>query len=141
MVYMRRVLFKTSGPLRETTSVDEWLYNGGPYELIVLHFLVGVACYMCREWELSFRLGMHIWIIVAYSIPVATATAIFLIYSSGQGSFFDGIVGVFGGSLFSVTHGSLVTSNLIRETTKIEFANEGYRFGQQEETCNIVVAY
>ncbi|MFQ6625054.1 hypothetical protein Gotur_003238 [Gossypium turneri] len=62
MVYMRRVLFKTSGPLRETTSIDEWLYNGGPYELIVLHFLVGVACYMCREWELSFCLGMHLWI-------------------------------------------------------------------------------
>ncbi|MBA0752995.1 hypothetical protein Gogos_021570, partial [Gossypium gossypioides] len=96
---------------------------------------------MCREWELSFRLGMHLWIIVAYSIPVATATAIFLIHSSGQGSFSDGIVGAFGGSLFSVTHGSLVTSNLIRETTKIEFANEGYRFGQQEETYNIVVAY
>ncbi|KAF9606290.1 hypothetical protein IFM89_024293 [Coptis chinensis] len=30
----------------EATSVDEWLYNGGPYELILLHFLLGVACYM-----------------------------------------------------------------------------------------------
>ncbi|KAJ4822733.1 hypothetical protein Tsubulata_006989, partial [Turnera subulata] len=43
-------------PIWEATSVDEWLYNGGPYELIVLHFLLGVACYMGREWELSFRL-------------------------------------------------------------------------------------
>jgi len=34
-------------------SVDEWLYNGGPYQLIVLHFLAGVAAYMGREWELS----------------------------------------------------------------------------------------
>ncbi|MBA0644678.1 hypothetical protein Goklo_028808 [Gossypium klotzschianum] len=52
---------------------------------------------MSREWELSFRLGMHLWIIVAYSIPVATATAIFLIYSSGQGSFSDGMtLGIFG---------------------------------------------
>ncbi|KAJ6861731.1 hypothetical protein NC651_037717 [Populus alba x Populus x berolinensis] len=33
----------------EVTSVDEWLYNDGPYELIVLHFLLGVACYMGRE--------------------------------------------------------------------------------------------
>ncbi|KAG0488383.1 hypothetical protein HPP92_007194 [Vanilla planifolia] len=44
-------------PIWEAASVDEWLYNGGPYELIVLHFLLGVACYMGREWELSFRLG------------------------------------------------------------------------------------
>jgi hypothetical protein len=44
-------------PIWEAASVDEWLYNGGPYELIVLHFLLGVGCYMGREWELSFRLG------------------------------------------------------------------------------------
>jgi photosystem II P680 reaction center D1 protein len=43
----------------EAVSVDEWLYNGGPYELIVPHFLLGVACYMGREWELSFCLGMR----------------------------------------------------------------------------------
>ncbi|KAI3797685.1 hypothetical protein L1987_32948 [Smallanthus sonchifolius] len=42
-------------PIWEAASVDEWLYNGGPYELIVLYFLLGVACYMGREWELSFR--------------------------------------------------------------------------------------
>uniref|UniRef100_A0A1Y3BTG4 Putative photosynthetic reaction centre, L/M n=1 Tax=Helianthus annuus TaxID=4232 RepID=A0A1Y3BTG4_HELAN len=67
-------------PIWEAASVDEWLYNGGPYELIVLHFLLGVACYMGREWELSFRLGMRPWIAVAYSAPVAAATAVFLIY-------------------------------------------------------------
>jgi photosystem II P680 reaction center D1 protein len=30
-------------PIWEAASGDEWLYNGGPYELIVLHFLLGVA--------------------------------------------------------------------------------------------------
>nr|VDD65215.1 unnamed protein product [Brassica oleracea] len=75
-------------PDLEAASVDEWLYNGGPYELIVLHFLLGVACYMGREWELGFRLGMRPWIAVAYSAPVAAATAVFLIYPIGQGSFF-----------------------------------------------------
>ncbi|KAJ4733114.1 Photosystem II protein D1 [Rhynchospora pubera] len=120
-------------PIWEAASVDEWLYNGGPYELIVLHFLLGVACYMGREWELSFRLGMRPWIAVAYSAPVAAATAVFLIYPIGQGSFSDGVAGVFGGSLFSAMHGSLVTSSLIRETTENESANEGYRFGQEEE--------
>ncbi|KAG1362556.1 Photosystem II protein D1 [Cocos nucifera] len=93
-------------PIWEAASVDEWLYNGGPYELIVLHFLLGVACYMGREWELSFRLGMRPWIAVAYSAPVAAATAVFLIYPIGQGSFSD-----------------------------------GYRFGQEEETYNIVAAH
>jgi photosystem II P680 reaction center D1 protein len=38
-------------------------------------------------------------------------------------------------------HGSLVTSSLIRETTENESANEGYRFGQEEETYNIVAAF
>ncbi|KAJ0780924.1 putative photosystem II [Helianthus annuus] len=200
-------------PIWEAASVDEWLYNGGPYELIVLHFLLGVACYMGREWELSFRLGMRPWIVVAYSAPVAAATAVFLIYPIGQGSFSDGmplgisgtfnfmivfqaehnilmhpfhmlgVAGVFGGSLFSAMHGSLVTFSLIRETTETynivaahgyfgrlifqyasfnnsrslhfflaawpvvgiwlenESANEGYRFGQEEETYNIVAAH
>ncbi|KAL3538023.1 hypothetical protein ACH5RR_001389 [Cinchona calisaya] len=121
-------------PIWEAASVDEWLYNGGSYELIVLHFLLGVACYMGREWELSFRLGMRPWISVAYLAPVVDATAVFLIYPIGQGSFSDGVplrisctfnfmivfqaehnilmhpfhmlgvAGVFGGSLFSATN-------------------------------------
>jgi hypothetical protein len=46
---------------------------------------------MGREWEVSFRLGMRPWIAVAYSAPVAAATAVFLIYPIGQGSFSDGM--------------------------------------------------
>ncbi|PHU13946.1 Photosystem II protein D1 [Capsicum chinense] len=109
---------------------------------------------MGREWELSFRLGMRPWIAVAYSAPVAAATAVFLIYPIGQGSFSDGmplgisgtfnfmivfqaehnilmhpfhmlgVAGVFGSSLFSAMYGSLVTSSLIRETTENESVNE-----------------
>jgi photosystem II P680 reaction center D1 protein len=52
-----------------------------------------------------------------------------------------GVSGVFDGSLFSVMHGSLVTSSLIRETTKNQSANAGYKFGQEEETYNIVAAH
>ncbi|KAJ8545092.1 hypothetical protein K7X08_017675 [Anisodus acutangulus] len=128
-------------PIWEAASVDEWLYNGGPHELIVLHFLLGVACYMGRDLELSFHLGMRPWIVVAYSTPVAAASAIFLIYPIGQGSFSDGVASVFGDSLFSAMHGSLVTSSLIRETTENESAIKGYRFGQEEETYNIVAAH
>ena len=52
-----------------------------------------------------------------------------------------GVAGVFGGSLFSAMHGSLVTSSLIRETTEEESHNNGYKFGQEEETYNIVAAH
>ena len=158
-------------PIWEAASLDEWLYNGGPYQLVVFHFLIGVFCYMGREWELSYRLGMRPWICVAYSAPVAAASAVFLVYPFGQGSFSDGmplgisgtfnymlvfqaehnilmhpfhmlgVAGVFGGSLFSAMHGSLVTSSLVRETTETESQNYGYKFGQEEETYNIVAAH
>ena len=87
---------------------------------------------------------MRPWICVAYSAPVSAAFAVFLVYPFGQGSFSDGmplgisgtfnfmfvfqaehnilmhpfhmagVAGMFGGSLFSAMHGSLVTSSLIR---------------------------
>jgi len=46
-------------PIWEAASLDEWLYNGGPYQLIVCHFFLGICTYMGREWELSFRLGFN----------------------------------------------------------------------------------
>ena len=52
-----------------------------------------------------------------------------------------GVAGVFGGSLFSAMHGSLVTSSIIKETTDLESQNYGYKFGQEEETYNIVAAH
>jgi len=39
------------------------------------------------------------------------------------------------------SHGSLVTSSLVRETTESESQNYGYKFGQEEETYNIVAAH
>ena len=36
-------------PVWEAASMDEWLFNGGPYQLIVLHFFIGVCAYMARE--------------------------------------------------------------------------------------------
>ena len=160
----------TSTPFGKFASLDEWLYNGGPFQLVIFHFLIGIYAYMGREWELSYRLGMRPWICVAYSAPVAAASAVFLVYPFGQGSFSDamplgisgtfnymlvfqaehnilmhpfhmlGVAGVFGGSLFSAMHGSLVTSSLVRETTETESQNYGYKFGQ-EETYNIVAAH
>jgi photosystem II P680 reaction center D1 protein len=42
-------------PIWEAASLDEWLYNGGPFQLVVFHFLIGIYAYMGREWELSYR--------------------------------------------------------------------------------------
>merc|ERR1711906_42570 len=158
-------------PIWEAASVDEWLYNGGPYQLVVLHFFIGVCTWMGREWELSYRLGMRPWIFVAFSAPVAAAAAVFIIYPIGQGSFSDGmplgisgtfnfmlvfqaehnilmhpfhmlgVAGVFGGSLFSAMHGSLVTSSLLAETAGDLSLNVGYNFGQEDETYSISAAH
>ena len=78
-------------PIWETDGYDEWLYNGGTYQLIVLHFILGVSSWMGREWEFSFRLGMRPWIFVAFSAPVSAATAVFIVYPIGQASFSDGM--------------------------------------------------
>lgn len=158
-------------PIWEAASLDEWLYNGGPYQLIVLHFLIGVWCYLGRQWELSYRLGMRPWIAVAFSAPAAAATAVLLVYPIGQGSFSEGlplgiagtfyfmlafqaehnilmhpaswlgVAGVFGGALLASLHGSLVISSLIRETSEEESQNAGYRFGQEEVTYNFLAGH
>ena len=67
-------------PIWEAATLDEWLYNGGPYQLVIFHFLIGISAYMGRQWELSYRLGMRPWICVAYSAPVSAAFAVFLVY-------------------------------------------------------------
>merc|ERR1719156_111699 len=145
-------------PLWDSVSINEWLYNGGTYQLVVFHFILGVSFWMGREWEFSYRLSMRPWIFVAFSAPVVAATAVFVFYPIGQGSFSDGmplgisgtfnfmlvfqaehnilmhpfhilgVAGVFGGSLFSAMHGSLVTSTLLSETELNQSLNTGYSF-------------
>ncbi len=151
-------------PIWAAASVDEWLYNGGPYQLIVLHFVIGMICYQDREWELSYRLGMRPWISLAFTAPVAAALSVLLIYPIGQGGFSAGmplgisgtftfmlrfqadhnilmnplhqmgVMGVVGGAFCSAVHGSMVTSTLVRHTNDDESVNAGYRFGQKTAT-------
>jgi photosystem II P680 reaction center D1 protein len=132
-------------PVWESLTFDDWLYNGGTYQFLVLHFIAAVSAWMGREWEFSFRLGMRPWIFVAFSAPLVAAAAVFIVYPIGQGSFSDGmplgisgtfnfmlvfqaehnilmhpfhilgVAAVFGGSLFAAMHGSLVTSSLLAE--------------------------
>ncbi|MBE9045307.1 photosystem II q(b) protein [Pleurocapsales cyanobacterium LEGE 10410] len=158
-------------PIWAASSLEEWLYNGGAYQLIIFHFLIAIWCYLGRQWELSYREGLRPWIAVAFSAPVAAATAVLLVYPLGQGSFSEGlplgiagtfhfmlafqaehnilmnplhmlgVAGVFGGALLAALHGSLVTSTLIRETTETESADRGYKFGQEEVTYNYMAGH
>lgn len=158
-------------PIWESLAFDEWLYNGGTYQFLVLHFLGAVSSWMGREWEFSFRLGMRPWIFIAFSAPVIGATAVFIVYPIGQGSFSDGmplgisgtfnfmlvfqaehnilmhpfhilgVAGVFGGSFFSAMHGSLVTSSVLAESAGDLSLNIGYNFGQVHETYSISAAH
>ena len=151
-------------PIWEAGSIDEWLVNGGPYQLIVLHFLIGIIAYQDREWELSYRLGMRPWISLAFTAPVAAAVSVFIIYPLGQGGFSEGmplgisgtfffmfrfqadhnilmspfhllgVIGVLGGALLCAMHGSIVTSSLIRNTNEHESINLGYKLGQKKPT-------
>ena len=158
-------------PIWESSNFDEWLYNGGTYQFIVLHFIGGVSSWMGREWEFSFRLGMRPWIFIGFSAPLIGATAVFIVYPIGQASFSDamplgisgtfnfmlvfqaehnilmhpfhilGVTAVFGGSLFSAMHGSLVTSSLLSERSPHISLNIGYNFGQEDETYSIAAAH
>lgn len=158
------------------SSPDEWFFNGGPWQAIALHFTAGACCWMGRECELSHRLGMRPWVFPAFSGPVAAAGAVLLAYPLGQGSFSDGlplgvsgtfnfmlvfqaehnilqhplhfagVAGVFGGSLFSAMHGSLVTSALLGEgggpaSRAGASLNSGYAFGQEGEAYSISLAH
>jgi len=158
-------------PVWDAASLEEWLYNGGPYQLIVFHTLIAIWCYLGRLWELSYRLGLRPWIAIADSAPAAAATAVLLVYPIGQGSFSEGlplgiagtfhfmlgfqadhnilmhpfhmlgIVGVLGGALLSMLHGALVTSTLIRTGTEQEPINAGYKLGQRDRTYNYLAGH
>jgi photosystem II P680 reaction center D1 protein len=158
-------------PIWDASAPTEWFYNGGTYQLVVFHFILGASFWMGREWEFSFRLGMRPWIFIAFSAPIVAATAVFVFYPIGQGSFSDGmplgisgtfnfmlvfqaehnilmhpfhilgVAGVFGGSLFSAMHGSLVSSTLLSETDFLQSLNTGYLFGQEDETYSISSAH
>jgi len=67
-------------PIWSVYYFDEWLYNGGIYQFVVLHFAGAIFSWMGREWEFSFRLGMRPWIFIAFSAPVIAAIAIFIVY-------------------------------------------------------------
>merc|ERR1711968_102680 len=92
-------------PIWEAASIDEWLYNGGTYQLVVFHFFIGVC---------SFSDGMPLGISGTFNFMIVFQAEHNILMHPFH---MLGVAGVFGGSLFSAMHGSLVTSSLIRETS------------------------
>ena len=92
-------------PAWEAATFLEWLYNGGTYQFIVLHFIGGVSSWMGREWEFSFRLGMPLGMSGTFNFM--------LVFQAEHNILMHpfhilGVAGVFGGSL--------VTSSLLAES-------------------------
>ena len=67
-------------PIWITSSLYDWLYNGGLYQFMILHLVIGVSGWIAREWEFSYRLSIRSWIYVAFSSPVVASFAVFMIY-------------------------------------------------------------
>lgn len=45
--------------------------------------MFGVVCWMGREWEFSFRLGMRLWIFVVFLVFVVVVFVVFVVYLIG----------------------------------------------------------
>ena len=111
--------YRVALPIWEAASVDEWLYNGGPYELIVCSTLM-TWCSILHGWRESGN-WVYVWASLdcCCSAPGAAATAGFLIYPIGQGSFSDGMPDGISGTLnwMIVFHYRLSTASLCTHST------------------------
>ena len=72
-------------PIWKATSLDEWLYNGGPFQLVVFHFLIGICAYMGRGGN-SLTVSVCVLGSVLHTLPVAAASAVFSFILSVSGS-------------------------------------------------------
>jgi hypothetical protein len=63
-------------PIWEAASVDEWLYNGGPYQLIILHFLLGVATAFATALRIAICVNLMIQKFSHLNCPLAYFTIV-----------------------------------------------------------------
>ena len=85
------------------------------------------------KWEFSFRLAMRPWILIGQA-RISGTFNFMLVFQAEHNILMHpfhilGVTGVFGSSLFSAMHGSLVTSSLLSETVGHQSLNVGYNFG------------
>ena len=64
-------------PIWEAASLDEWLYNGGPFQLVIFHFLIGIYAYMGREWN-----SLIVLVCVLGSVLLTAHLSLLLLQSS-----------------------------------------------------------
>ena len=75
-------------PIWEAASVDEWLYNGGPYQLVVLHFIRCSLLHGSNGIKLPFRYAS---LDFRSFLCSSSSNSCILNYPIGQGSFSDGM--------------------------------------------------
>ena len=78
-------------PIWSSSSLDEWLYNGGTYQFIALHFILSISAWMGREWEFSFRLAMRLRICKGSCSYTDSNIGLEISNPNGQGSFSNAI--------------------------------------------------
>jgi len=72
-------------PVWEAASLEKCCNNGGPYQLVIFHFLSASSATWGREWELSLTAsGMRPGICVATAPLWRLPRLVFLIYPFGQ---------------------------------------------------------
>ena len=123
-------------PIWEAASLDKWLLTVGPTSSLCAisssesvrtwaasgNFPSDLACVHGLQWRTLLRL------------PRRRLCSLFTPLDRGLSR----MAGVFGGSLFSAMHGSLVSSSLIRETTENLSANSG-QVGRQSGDLQFTV--
>ncbi len=146
-----------------------WCQIGGLWTFTAFHGVLGLMGFALRQIEIARLVGVRPYNALAFSAPIATFVATFLIYPLGQSSWFFapsfgvagvfrfilfvqgfhnftlnpfhmmGVAGVLGGALLCAIHGATVQNTLYEDTRSYNTFG-GFSPTQGEETYSFVTA-
>ncbi|UBF24294.1 photosystem II D2 protein (photosystem q(a) protein) [Kovacikia minuta CCNUW1] len=146
-----------------------WCQIGGLWTFTAFHGAIGLIGFALRQIEISRLVGVRPYTAIAFSAPIATFVATFLIYPLGQSSWFFapsfgvagifrfilfvqgfhnftlnpfhmmGVTGILGGALLCAIHGATVENTLFEDSRGFNTFG-GFNPTQQEETYSFVTA-
>jgi photosystem II P680 reaction center D2 protein len=146
-----------------------WCQLGGLWTFVAFHGVFGLIGFCLRQLEIARLVGIRPYNALAFSAPIATYIATFLIYPLGQSGWFFapsfgvaaifrfilfvqgfhnftlnpfhmmGVAGVLGGALLCAIHGATVENTLYEDTRGFNTFS-GFSPTQGEETYSFVTA-